>query len=79
MGIRNIAGGKWSAFDSKGGVGYVNPPFIRYDSTSTASWQGDYKHYQVGMDVSLTVPTGTANKSRAWGALACVYLGQPAS
>lgn len=29
----------------------------------------------VGIDTSLIVPTGAANKPRAWGALACVYLG----
>jgi hypothetical protein len=28
---------------------------------------------------SRVVPTGNANKPRAWGALACVYLGKPAS
>ena len=27
---------------------------------------------------SRVVPTGNANKPRAWGALACAYLGQPA-
>lgn len=31
------------------------------------------------MDTSLVVPTASAVKPRAWGALACVYLGQPAS
>lgn len=28
---------------------------------------------------SRVVPTGNANKPRAWGALACAYMGQPAS
>jgi len=29
--------------------------------------------------LSRVVPVGNANKPRAWGALACVYLGRPAS
>ena len=32
----------------------------------------------LAMDVSRVVPTGNANKPRAWGALACAYLGTPA-
>lgn len=30
------------------------------------------------MRASRVVPTGNAAKPRAWGALACAYLGQPA-
>lgn len=30
-------------------------------------------------DPSRVVPTGTTNSPRAWGALACVYLGVPAT
>ena len=33
----------------------------------------------LGIKASRVVPTGNANKPRAWGALACAYLGQPAS
>ena len=32
----------------------------------------------MSFDSSRVVPTGAANKPRAWGALACCYLGQPA-
>ena len=32
-----------------------------------------------GIDTARVVPTGPANAPRRWGALACVYLGQPAS
>ena len=32
----------------------------------------------VTIDNARVVPVGAANKPRAWGALACAYLGQPA-
>jgi len=31
------------------------------------------------IDASRVGPVGAANKPRAWGALACAYLGQPAA
>lgn len=33
----------------------------------------------IGFDTSRVGPTAAKNQPRAWGALACVYLGQPAS
>lgn len=33
----------------------------------------------VTFDPSRVTPTGAANAPRRWGALACAYLGQPAS
>lgn len=33
----------------------------------------------ISIDLSNAVPTAAKNQPRAWGALACVYLGQPAS
>jgi len=41
------------------------------ESGSGVSWSA--------LIASRVVPTGAANKPRAWGALACAYLGQPAS
>ena len=38
-----------------------------------------YRLYNVWFQASAVVPTGPANKPRAWGALACCYLGTPAS
>lgn len=35
--------------------------------------------YQASFAASRVVHTGNASKPRAWGALACAYLGQPAS
>lgn len=34
---------------------------------------------KIGIDSGRVVPTGNANKPRAWGSLACCYLGTPAS
>ena len=34
---------------------------------------------KIGLDSARVVPTGAANKPRGWGALACCYLGSPAS
>lgn len=36
-----------------------------------------YKNAHISFDASRMVPTGNANKPRAWGSLACVYLGAP--
>lgn len=33
----------------------------------------------IAIDNNRVVPTGPANAPRRWGALACVYLGRPAS
>ena len=35
--------------------------------------------YRGNFSASAVVPTGPVNAPRRWGALACVYLGQPAS
>lgn len=35
------------------------------------------RDYTASFDSSRVVPVGAANKPRAWGALACVYLGAP--
>lgn len=36
------------------------------------------KEGRIGFTASRVVPTAAKNQPRAWGALACVYLGQPA-
>lgn len=35
--------------------------------------------FSLVFDPSRVVPTAAKNQPRAWGALACAYLGQPAS
>ena len=37
------------------------------------------RNYTASFDSSRVAPVGAANKPRAWGALACCYLGTPAS
>lgn len=46
---------------------------------AAAGGSGVYAVRSCYFDSSRVVPTGAANKPRAWGALACVYLGQPVS
>ena len=53
--------------------------FYRQDNAAVHTALG----YGVGysdlyFDISRKTPVGNANKPRAWGALACAYLGQPA-
>lgn len=36
------------------------------------------RDYTASFDSSRVVPVGTVNKTRAWGALVCCYLGAPA-
>ena len=57
-------------------------------ATGVFRWQGNYQgalgsntggEAYAEFMASLVVPTGAANKPRGWGALACAYLGQPAS
>lgn len=74
--IRNITG--WLVGDGgSAGVPYSGAFFSDYEAVGYAG--GDNLGQRVYFDVSRVVPTGAANKTRAWGALACAYLGQPAS
>ena len=59
------------------GMGYIEGEAIRTvpaNSTTTQPTGGNW-----GLDASRVVPVAAKNQVRAWGALACVYLGQPAS
>lgn len=47
-------------------------------SAGTLTAGGTYDMGTLSLDTSRTGPVGAANKPRAWGALACAYLGQPA-
>ncbi|MGV7096296.1 hypothetical protein [Desulfovibrio sp. QI0434] len=53
--------------------------FYRQDNSAvhTASGYG-VSYSDLYFDISRKTPVGNANKPRAWGALACCYLGQPA-
>ena len=78
--IRNITGtvkhGRYSinpsvgGFYASGGSGTSGP---------NAGVNSSAMHFDVTLNSSRVVPTGNANKPRAWGALPCVYLGPPVS
>jgi hypothetical protein len=80
--VRNIVGGHYiggaisSSPDSGFGAFVVASLVLNqaYYSAGTA-WGGAH----VSFNSSLVVPTAAKNAPRAWGALPCVYLGQPAS
>ena len=44
-----------------------------------ATQYGRTMYANIEFDSAPYTPTATANKPRAWGALACAYLGTPAS
>lgn len=44
-------------------------------ATSAVGARNNYIH--IAFDASRVVPTANKNQPRAWGALACVYLGAP--
>lgn len=77
--IRNIWGQtgatEYIAIDATGVFYNAN----RYDSRDIYGPSDDRNYARVGFDASRVVPTGAANKPRAWGALACCYLGIPAA
>ena len=78
--IRNIIavhpGDSRDGFGALSGAVYssYNPYLVSNTSGGSQFWM-----YPTSFDVSRIVPVGAANKPRAWGALACAYLGQPAS
>lgn len=53
-------------------------PYLFNRQTSGTGASGS-TYGKIGLDSSRVVPVGNANKPRAWGALACCYLGTPAS
>lgn len=63
----NSAGGGALTMTTIGSAGPTNP-------TNPNLYQ-----YYIDLDSSRVVPVANKNQPRAWGALACVYLGQPAS
>ena len=55
---------------------YSGAYYTGYDTARVVASTGTTGK-SLGFDSSRVVPTGAANKPRAWGALACCYLGQP--
>ena len=60
---------------------YASPPFFETNSNNQWLMNGGNTatDRRIAMDISKSVPTAAKNAPRAWGSLACVYLGLPAS
>ncbi len=71
-GMRNIVGDILN-------VPCVAPDNAFYVSPGTAAYQPgtQYQGHRLLFDTSRVVPVANKNQPRAWGALACVYLGVP--
>ncbi len=74
-GIRNIVGKNNTGVHGNGGVN-IDGAFYRLSITQSAVNNAAPGEYGV-LDASRVVPTAAKNQPRAWGALACVYLGAP--
>lgn len=62
-----------SDFGAFGGSSVASGPrYLVSNGSGTQFWMA-----VADINTSRQVPTGNANKPRAWGALACAYLGQP--
>lgn len=72
--VGNITSYAWSGWS-------VTGPFSQTFGSSAVNFggTGDVRDTIFTFDNARVGPTGSANKPRAWGALACAYLGQPAS
>ena len=57
---------------------YTNGVFAM-EGQSANDYASGYTRLLTNFNASRVVPTGNANKPRAWGALACAYLGAPVS
>lgn len=53
-------------------------PFYADGTGWTAAYSGN-RRAMIKFDPGRVVPTGATNLPRSWAALACVYLGQPAT
>jgi len=80
--MRNITGKStaalYSVIDAQLGAITLSGVVARYNIAGISDGNGGESMRHMYMDASRVVPTGAANKPRAWGALACAYLGQPA-
>lgn len=73
--IRNIAG----KYPVNGAVGTHTGAYASSGETGNVGTYNLNISTIGSFSAARVVPTGAANKPRAWGALACAYLGQPAS
>ena len=76
--IRNIVGSETGSTGQHEGSTFTGALY-RAGAAGYHSWASARTGPQPGFAASLVVPTGPVNAPRRWGALACVYLGVPAS
>ena len=74
--IRNIVGSGVSYRSTTAAMGAIE--MLAGTGWNTGRAENDIYMYNSRLNIARVVPTGSANKPRAWGALACCYLGQPA-
>ena len=74
--IRNIVGTGVSYRSTTAAWGAIE--MLAGTNWNTGRAENDIYMYNSRLNIARVVPTGSANKPRAWGALACCYLGQPA-
>lgn len=60
-------------------AGIITATTAEINNYTLSAVSGSTYGYNVDVDNARVVPTGAANTPRSWGALACAYLGQPAS
>lgn len=74
--IRNIVGTGVSYRSTTAAWGAIE--MLAGTNWNTGRAENDIYMYNSRLNIARVVPTGSANKPRAWGALACAYLGTPA-
>ncbi|MCQ4861174.1 hypothetical protein NE637_08430 [Desulfovibrio desulfuricans] len=74
--IRNIVGTGISYRSTTAAWGAIEA--IAGTDWNTGRAENNIYLYNSRLNIARVVPTGSSNKPRAWGALACCYLGQPA-
>ena len=78
--MRNIYGRVDDVAFGNNNIWFVDNAFgIVYSSDGSTSGSAWGVHRQINFAADRIVPVGKANKPRGWGALACCYLGTPAS
>ena len=79
-GVRNITGGLGLYHAGPSSVGSAGSALYGQGSFTYGYWDGKYvtgAANAIYFAASRVVPTAAKNQPRAWGALACVYLGLP--
>lgn len=76
--VRNVTGQNGMYSDGDAVPPATSAMYVVKNGYGYQGVNGAWRSYTY-LDISRVVPTGAANKPRAWGALACCYLGTPTS